>query len=99
MLFRSGEWRPGLFVSGKVIVKEEGVSVLVPQDAVQTVEGKTVVFVEDEHGFEPRNVVLGRQNESHVEIVSGLAPGESYVVENAFLVKAELAKASAAHEH
>ena len=94
-----GDWRPGLFVTGRVVVDSEDVAVLVPQDAVQTVEGKTVVFVQEEHGFEAREVVLGKQNETHVEIKSGLNLGEPYVVKNAFLVKAELGKAEAEHEH
>jgi membrane fusion protein, heavy metal efflux system len=95
----AGDWRPGLFVSGKVVVDQQDAAVLVPQAAVQTVDGASVVFVEDEHGFEPRKVTLGRQSETHVEITRGLELGETYVAENAFLVKAELAKATAAHEH
>jgi cobalt-zinc-cadmium efflux system membrane fusion protein len=94
-----GEWRPGLFVTGKVVVDVQDAAVLVPQGAVQTVEGKSVVFVEDEHGFELREVKLGRQSETQVEIVAGLALGERYVAANAFLVKAELAKATAEHAH
>jgi cobalt-zinc-cadmium efflux system membrane fusion protein len=94
-----GDLRPGLFVTGKIVVEQLGAAVLIPQDAVQTVDGKSVVFVEDEHGFETREVTLGRQSETHVEITRGLELGEKYVAENAFLVKAELAKASAAHEH
>jgi cobalt-zinc-cadmium efflux system membrane fusion protein len=95
----SGVWRPGLFVTGRVVVDAAGAAVLVPQDAVQTYEGKTVVFVQDEHGFEPREVTVGRQNETHVEITRGLELGEKYVSENAFMVKAELGKATAEHAH
>jgi cobalt-zinc-cadmium efflux system membrane fusion protein len=94
-----GDWRPGLFVTGRVQVSADDAAVLVPQDAVQSVDGRTVVFVQDEHGFEPRPVTLGRQNEDYVEITEGLSLGEKYVAENAFLVKAELGKATAEHAH
>ncbi|MDQ3022919.1 MAG: efflux RND transporter periplasmic adaptor subunit [bacterium] len=94
-----GDWRPGLFVTGKVVVDSQTAALLIPLDAVQTVAGKTVVFVQDEHGFETRTVTLGRENDDQVEVTDGLQPGESYVAVNAFLVKAELGKATAEHAH
>ena len=50
-------------------------------------------------GFERRDVKLGRGNEDAVEILSGLAAGESVATANSFLLKAELGKAGAAHSH
>ncbi len=91
---RSGHLRPGLFVTAKVAVGDVPVKVLVPKVALQTLDEKTVVFVEDEDGFEPRPVVIGRSNGTHVEITSGLEPGQKYVSAGAFTLKAQLAKGS-----
>jgi len=91
-------WRPGMFVVGRLLDESEA-AVAVRTTALQTVEQRPVVFVEEEEGFEPRPVLLGRVGESHAEIVSGLAAGERYVAANSFLLKAELGKGSAEHAH
>jgi cobalt-zinc-cadmium efflux system membrane fusion protein len=94
-----GQWRPGMFVTGLLSVDDAPVSVLVPLAALVKFEGQQTVFVQDEHGFEPRTVELGRQSATHVEILAGLEAGETYVVEGAFTVKAELGKSEAGHGH
>ena len=93
----TGVWRPGLFVTGRVVVGTSHVAVAVPKSAVQTLEGRWVVFVRDDHGFEPRTVELGRSSGEQVEIVSGLKAGEHYVSAGAFTLKAELNKGSFEH--
>jgi cobalt-zinc-cadmium efflux system membrane fusion protein len=94
-----GRWRPGLFVTASLTTKETTASVLVPQAAIQTIEGKPTVFVQTQEGFEARPVTLGRSNETHVEIIAGLNSRERYAVTETFLLKAELAKGEAGHEH
>lgn len=94
-----GQWRPGLFVTGMVTSGEESAAVVVPRSALQEVEGKTAVFIQDEDGFEMRPVVLGRAGKDTVEIVKGLEAGERYVSENGFAVKAEMNKASFGDGH
>jgi len=68
-----------------------------------TLEGKPVVFVEEEGAFEARLVGLGRAGFSSkvpvVEIVHGLKTGERYVIKGAFTLKAELGKGAAGHDH
>jgi cobalt-zinc-cadmium efflux system membrane fusion protein len=75
------------------------VPLLIPKEAAQTVEGKATVFVQTPEGFEARPVTLGRANETHVEILSGLEPGERYAASETFILKAELAKGEATHQH
>ena len=87
-------WRPGLFVTAQVVVDEIDVAVLVPRSAIQLVEGRPAIFVREHGGFEPRRVMVGRTNETSAEITSGLKPGEEYVTQGAFILKAELEKAS-----
>ena len=87
-----GELRPGLFVTGRVIADRIDVAVLVPKTALQTIEGKTCVFVATDEGFRPQPVTTGRSDDSHVEITSGLTPGQMYVSKGAFTLKAQLSK-------
>jgi cobalt-zinc-cadmium efflux system membrane fusion protein len=94
-----GALRPGLFVTARILSDSSTVSLLVPKTALQTVEDRTVVFVRDEDGFEPRPVKTGRENASQVEIVSGLHPGQTYVSQGAFTLKAQLSKGAFGDGH
>lgn len=94
-----GELRPGLFVTARVAVAKAPAEVIVPKSALQTFEGRSVVFVQDEDGFEPRLVVTGRQNATQVEILSGLKLGQTYVSEGAFTLKAQLSKGAFGDGH
>jgi len=69
--------------------------VMVPQEAVQTIAGRTVVFVRTASGFKAQAVQAGSRSGGMVAIVSGLAPGTPIATTNAFLLKAELGKESA----
>jgi len=86
----SGHWRPGLFVTAYAALDQLEIPVIVPKDAVQSLEGETVVFVPKGAAFESVPVVLGRSNGTHVEIETGLSQGEQYVAEGAFALKAEI---------
>jgi len=55
--------------------------------------------VQTPEGFEPRPVTTGRSNATHVEITAGLQAGEPYATTETFIVKAELGKGSAEHDH
>jgi cobalt-zinc-cadmium efflux system membrane fusion protein len=95
----NGAWRPGLFVTAIIEVGAADVPLLIPTEAVQTIEGKATVFVQTPEGFEARPVTLGRANEAHVEVLSGLESGERYAATDTFILKAELAKGEATHQH
>ncbi|MFH1501841.1 MAG: efflux RND transporter periplasmic adaptor subunit [Candidatus Eisenbacteria bacterium] len=83
-------WRPGLFVTAEVSFERLDVPVLVPRDAVQTLEGEPVVFVCHGNTFESVPVALGSSTRTHVEIVSGLSEGDEFVAEGAYALKAEI---------
>ena len=93
-----GQWRPGMFVAARALAEHEA-NLVVPTGALQTMNGRDVVFVADEHGVEPRPVTLGHRGETVVEVLSGLEPGLRVASTNTFLLKAELGKAEAEHEH
>ena len=85
-----GLWRPGLFVSAKIDVAETEVPVMIPGTAAQKIDEEWVVFVEEDGGFEPVPVSLGRGDEDRVEVLAGLRAGQRYVAEGAFQFKATI---------
>jgi cobalt-zinc-cadmium efflux system membrane fusion protein len=91
-------WRPGVFVTAQIAIAEQRVDVCVPQAALQTIEGEQNVFVRTDEGFEKREVVIGRGDDSRVEIVFGLDPGEVIATTRTFVLKAELGKGEADHD-
>lgn len=92
-------WRPGLFVNAAVVRGEKNVPVSVAADAVQTVEGKTVVFVKVDKGFKMQPVKTGDNDGKLVEIVDGLSAGAVYAATSSYVLKAEQGKGSAGHDH
>lgn len=96
---RDGRWKPGMFVTGELVLREEKVAVVVPATALQNLDGQPTVFVREGEGFRPRAVRLGHKNELKVEIVAGLKPGEAYVADGAFALKAHLGKANLGDGH
>lgn len=89
-----GAWRPGTFISARILLDSFVVPVAVPRTALQHFEDRDVVFVQIPEGFMPRPVTVGRSDENTLEIVSGLAAGELYVSQGGFTLKAELGKGS-----
>ena len=91
--------RPGLFVTARLILAAKPVPIVVKNSALQTLENRTVVFVRNGQKFEPRDVELGDRDQDNIEVLFGLVEGDRYAARNSFVIKAELAKGSAAHEH
>lgn len=94
-----GAWRPGMFVTGRVLADRRVVPVAVPRTALHTHESRPVVFVEQDGAFRPRPVRLGREGADRVEIAEGLSAGERYVIRGGFTLKAELGKESFGDGH
>jgi cobalt-zinc-cadmium efflux system membrane fusion protein len=91
--------RPGLFVTGRVLLSAKPVLIAVKSAALQTLENRNVVFVRSGEAFEVREVEIGDRDAEHTEILFGLVEGDVYAAKNSFVVKAELGKGEAAHEH
>ena len=100
---RSGSWRPGMFVTAKLPASAAVVrSVAVPAEAVQDIGGQPMVFVPvpgEANTFEAREVAVGPEVDGWTPVKSGLVDGEALVVRGGFLLKAELGKAMAGHDH
>ncbi len=95
----SGQWRPGLFVTARLVRQEAIVPIAVSADAIQTFRDWQVVFVKYGDWFEARPLGLGRTDGQWVEVVSGLKAGDQYAAANSFAVKAEIGKLGATHDH
>ena len=93
------QWLPGQFITVQIETGRETVARAVPVGAVQTFAGRPVVFVQDEEGIEPRPIRPGRRDDQTVELLDGPPLGTPIVVKNSFLIKAELGKSAAGHEH
>lgn len=94
-----GSWRPGAFVNAVIATSAQKTALSIPKEAVQTMAGKSIVFVRNSDGFEKREITVGRVDSQHIEILSGLEPEESIAISKTFTLKAELGKSEAEHEH
>ncbi len=93
-------WQPGLFVVAKVVVEETEVPIAVKTNALQKFRDWDVVFMADGTTFEIAILELGRRDGDLVEVISSpLKPGTKYATENSFVVKADVLKSGASHDH
>ena len=88
----------GAIVSARVILAKGQGGLTVPTEAVQALEGRSVVFVAEPRGFRARPVVTGRTAAGAIEILKGLTGAETIAGRGAFRLKAELGKGEAGHE-
>lgn len=92
-------WTPGLLVEGEVSVAEYSVDLAIDNRAIQQFRDWDVVFIRIGDTYEIRPLDLGRSDGRFTEVLAGLNPGDTYVVENSFLMKADLEKSGAEHSH
>lgn len=87
-----GELRLGMFTEARVETSEHAWVILVPRSAVQNVADRTVVYIANPNRagqFIEREVQLGRQTGDQYEVSSGVAAGDSIVVDGSFFLRAE----------
>ena len=92
-------WRPGQAVEGQVVVASEQVPLAVRTRALQRFRDFTVVYARVDETYEVRMLELGRQSPEWTEVLGGVDPGEVYVSDNAFLIRADVEKSGASHDH
>lgn len=91
--------QPGTRIAGEVIVAETEVPMAVKQTGLQSFRDFTVVFAKVDETYEVRMLELGRSDRQHIEVLGGLRSDEIYVTENSFLIKADVEKSGASHDH
>ena len=95
----NGGWFPGMTVRGLVVIDEAMVPLAVRAAALQRFRDSEVVFARVGDVYEVRMLEIGRRTGEWVEVLGGLRPGDEYVTENSFLIKADVEKSGASHDH
>ncbi len=90
---------PGSMAEGRIVIDEFNVDVAVKIDALQILGGRTGVFVKHGNKYEFIPLIVGRKDDSYAEVISGLKPDTEYVTRNSYLIKADIEKSEAEHEH
>ena len=81
-----GRLKPDMFANVEIVTDLRRAAISIPQSAVLTDGGKTVVFVTDGNNFTKRVVTTGMQGDDRIEIVEGLKEGEKVVVKGNYLL-------------
>lgn len=83
---RDGRLKPDMFANVQIITDVDRSAVSVPQAAVLSDDGKSIVFVAKDGGYEKRVVTVGIQSDNRVEILAGVNAGEKVVVKGNYLL-------------
>ena len=94
-----GHWRPGMHVKTDVTVATVDAALVIKKSALQLWNGKTVIFIKVGDLFEIRMPELGRADDTQVEVLSGVPLGVQYATTNSFILKADVMKSGASHDH
>lgn len=94
-----GLLRAGMYVRGEVTVGETNAEVAVKASALQTFRDWDVVFLHMGDLFEAAPVEIGRRDREWVEILAGVPLGAAYAAHNSFIIKADVMKSGATHDH
>lgn len=94
-----GHWRPGMHVKADIEVEKKSVPLAIKASALQSFRDMPVVFAKFGNTFEVRMVELGESDGNMIEVLDGLKPGTEYVTNNSFLIKADVLKDGASHDH
>lgn len=96
---REQAFLPGSFVTAEVVAATREVPLAVKTSGLQAFRDFTVVYAQVGDTYEVRMLELGPQNGEWVEVLDGLKPGTRYVTENSYLIKADIEKSAASHDH
>lgn len=96
---KSGLLSPGMFIKGDIEVSEFMASLAVKRNALQRFRDFTVVYAKFGNEYEVRMLELGRVSGDWVEVLGGLKPGTEYVTDNSYIIKADIEKSGASHDH
>jgi len=89
----------GMYLTGEIEIARYDVPLAVKQSALQPFRDSTAVFTRNGDEYEARILEIGRQDDTWAEVLEGLEPGAAYVTENSYVIKADIEKSGAAHDH
>jgi cobalt-zinc-cadmium efflux system membrane fusion protein len=93
------DWTVGQYVKAEVLVGGAEVPLAINRAALQTFRDFTVAFENIADTYEVRMLELGRSDGEYVEVREGLKAGARYVARNSYLIKADIEKSGASHDH
>ena len=93
------KFRPGMGVEGSFTVGSQPVPLAVRTKAIQRFRDFEVVYIKVGDSYEVRMLQIGRRTPEWTEVLGGLKPGSDYVVDGAFLIRADVEKSGASHDH
>ncbi len=96
---KSGNWRPNMMVEGIVETGSTKADITVHKEALQRTPEGFVIYVKEGDKYEQRHVEVGQENSKFIEILEGIEVGEEYVSKGSFIIKADIGKAEAEHDH
>lgn len=96
---RDGFWRPGMAVRGIVTVESRNVPLAVRTEAIQQFRDFRVVFAKIGNTYEVRMLELGKEGPEWTEVLGGIKPGTLYATKNSYVIKADIEKSGASHDH
>lgn len=96
---RGGRLRPGMALRGRLTINAMQVPLAVRTEALQRFRDFTVVFANYGQDYEVRMLELGRKSPEWTEVLSGIKPGTPYAAKGAFLIRADVEKSGASHDH
>ena len=89
----------GMYLTGQIEVAQHDVPLAVKRAGLQSFRDFTVVYAQIEDEYEVRMLELGQKDDTWVEVLGGLEPGTSYVTDNSYVIKADIEKSGASHDH
>lgn len=96
---KNGQLFPGSYVKAQIKVAEHPVNLAVKRSGLQAFRDFTVVYAQVGEEYEVRMLELGRQDNEWIEVLGGLEAGTQYVSENSYVIKADIEKSGASHDH
>ncbi len=94
-----GQWTPNQSLEAEVTVAEIPVALMIDKRALQDFRDWQVVFIQVGDTYEIRPLELGKSDGQFAEVLGGLNAGDRYVVDKSYLLKADLEKSGASHDH
>ncbi|MEN8158999.1 MAG: efflux RND transporter periplasmic adaptor subunit [Myxococcota bacterium] len=94
-----GRLVPGTFVTAEITFGEHEVPLAVRREGLQSFRDFKVVYAQVDDQYEVRMLELGREGREYVAVLSGIEPGTRYVSANSYVIKADIEKSGAAHDH
>ena len=92
-------WRFGSSINANIVIAQDAVPIAVRAEAIQDFRGTPAVFVQNGNAYEAHALQIGKRDSEWVEVLSGIESGTRYVVKNSYLVKADILKSGASHDH